>query len=74
MVMTDLTPAYRSTVAWIEQALAAFAEAVERMDDVVFLTEHQRAHDEPRSATVDIVAAVLEREYWKRWPEGRSDA
>jgi hypothetical protein len=66
-----MTPAYRSAFAWIEQSLACLAEAVERMADDRFLAEHQAAHDAPRSATVDVVAAVLEREWWRRWPEGR---
>lgn len=67
------TSAYRSTATWIGQALAALAEAIERMPDDRFLAEHRAAHDEPRSATVDLVAAVLEREWWRRWPEGRGD-
>jgi hypothetical protein len=41
------------------------------MDGARFLAEHQGAHDAPRSPSVDMVAAVLEREWWKRWPEGR---
>lgn len=57
----------------IENALGELAERVEAMPDAEFLAAHQAAHDEPRSATVDIVAAVLEREWWRRWPEGRSD-
>lgn len=69
-----MTPAYHSARVWIEQALAAFAEAVERMPEDRFLAEHQAAHEEPRAAAVDIVAGVLEREWWRRWPEGRHDA
>ncbi|SFP98252.1 hypothetical protein SAMN03159463_05309 [Mesorhizobium sp. NFR06] len=68
-----MTPAYRSAATWIDQALACLAEAVERMDEAQFLQEHQAAHNAPRSASVDAVAAVLEREYWKRWPEGRAE-
>ncbi|MER9237354.1 hypothetical protein NKI56_36400 [Mesorhizobium sp. M0622] len=45
---------------------AHLAEAVERMPDDRFLAEHQAAHDEPRSPSVDLVAAVLERERWRR--------
>jgi hypothetical protein len=44
------------------------------MPDAVFLAEHPAAHPEARSATVDLVASVLEREMWKRWPDGREDA
>lgn len=58
--------AFRSAVAWIDQSLAHVAEAVERMPDDRFLAEHQAAHDEPRSPSVDLVAAVLEREWWRR--------
>ncbi|MER9309795.1 hypothetical protein NKI51_10795 [Mesorhizobium australicum] len=65
--------AYRCTAVWIDCALGHLAEAVERMPDDRFLAEHQAAHDEPRSASVDMVAAVLEREMWKRWPEGRDE-
>lgn len=42
--------AYRTAATWIEQSLACLAE-------------HQAAHDAPRSASVDAVAAVLEREF-----------
>lgn len=65
--------AYRSAAAWIDQTLGCFAEAVERMDEARFLAEHQAAHDAPRSASVDMVATVLEREWWRRWPEGREE-
>ncbi|TPK42626.1 MULTISPECIES: hypothetical protein [unclassified Mesorhizobium] len=64
---------FRSAAAWIDQSLAHVAEAVERMSDDRFLVEHQAAHDEPRSLAVDMVAAVLEREWWRRWPEGRAE-
>jgi hypothetical protein len=63
--------AYRSAATWIDQSLACLAEAVERMPEAAFLAEHAAAHDGPRSASVDMVAAVLEREWWRRWPEGR---
>ncbi|MER9298760.1 hypothetical protein NKI38_20030 [Mesorhizobium sp. M0621] len=65
--------AYRSTSVWIEQALACLAEAVERMPDDRFLAEHLAAHNEPRSPSVDMVATVLEREWWRRFPEGRDE-
>ncbi|MER9403689.1 hypothetical protein NKI36_06455 [Mesorhizobium caraganae] len=68
-----MSPAYRSAAVWIDQALGHLAEAVERMPEAAFLAEHQAAHDEPRSASVDAAAAVLEREYWRRWPEGRDE-
>jgi hypothetical protein len=57
----------------IEHALAELSERVERMPDVEFIDEHARIHAEPRSQTGDLVAAVLERELWRRWPEGRED-
>ncbi|MGY2995853.1 hypothetical protein [Mesorhizobium sp. URHB0026] len=63
--------AYRSAATWIDQALGHLAEAVERMPDATFLAEHQAAHDAPRSPSVDMVATVLEREWWRRYPEGR---
>lgn len=66
-----MTPGYRSAATWIEQTKACLAEAVERMPEQTFLAEHQAAHDAPRSASVD--AAVLEREYWKRYPEDRDE-
>ena len=66
-----MTPAFRSTSAMIEQALASFAEAVERMPEAAFLAEHQAAHDEPRSPSGDLVSAVFEREWWRRFPDGR---
>lgn len=69
-----MTPAYRSAVTWIDQALGCFSAAVERMPDATMLAEHRAAHDEARSGSGDLVAAVLEREYWRRWPEGREDA
>ncbi|MER8846915.1 hypothetical protein [Mesorhizobium australicum] len=68
-----MTPAYRSAAVWIDQALGCLAECVEKMPEHVFLAEHQAAHDEPRSPSVDLTAAVLEREWWRRWPEGRDE-
>lgn len=65
--------AFLAAAAWIEQCLACFAEAVERMPEAKFLVDHQAAHNAPRSASGDMVAAVLEREYWRRWPEGRDE-
>ncbi|MDX8478602.1 hypothetical protein RFN28_08920 [Mesorhizobium sp. VK24D] len=59
--------AYRSAAAWIDQALGCLAEAVERMPDDRFLAEHAAAHDAPRSLSVNMVPAVLEREWWRRW-------
>lgn len=59
-------------VRLIENALGELSERVEAMDDATFLAAHRQIHAEPRSATIDIVAAVLERELWRRWPEGRS--
>ncbi|MER8835882.1 hypothetical protein [Mesorhizobium sp. M0909] len=55
--------AFRSAVAWIDQSLAHVAEAACPMIDSA---EHQAAQDEPRSPSVDLVAAVLERERWRR--------
>jgi hypothetical protein len=66
-----MTPACRSAATWIEQSLACLAEAVERMPEQTFLAEHQAAHDAPRSPSVDLAASVLEREWRRRWPEGR---
>jgi hypothetical protein len=68
-----MTPAYRSAAVWIEQSLAYLSEAVERMPEATSLAEHQAARDAPRAASVDMVAAVLEREWWRRWPEGRDE-
>ncbi|ESW91720.1 hypothetical protein X773_01185 [Mesorhizobium sp. LSJC285A00] len=68
-----MSPAYRSAAAWIDQALGHLAEAVEQMPDDRFLSEHQAAHDEPRSASVDMVATVFEREWWRRYPGGRDE-
>lgn len=65
--------AYRSAATWIDQALGCLSEAVERMPETQFLIEHAAAHDAPRTPAGDVVAAVLEREWWKRWPEGRDD-
>ncbi|WP_120017224.1 hypothetical protein [Mesorhizobium waimense] len=65
--------AYRAAAVWIEQSLACLAEAVERMPEERFLAEHQAAHDAPRSPSGDMVATVLEREWWRRWPEGRDE-
>lgn len=64
---------YRSAAVWIDQSLACVAEAAERMPDDRFLAEHQAAHDEPHSPSIGMVAAVLEREWWRRWPEGRDE-
>ncbi|MER8504034.1 hypothetical protein NKJ72_16915 [Mesorhizobium sp. M0045] len=66
-----MTSTDRSAAAWIDQSLAHVAEAIGRMDDDRFLAEHQSAHDEPRSPSVDMVAAVLE--WWRRWPVGRDE-
>ncbi|TSE07589.1 hypothetical protein C1D09_018835 [Mesorhizobium intechi] len=63
-----MTPGFRVTAV---KALAYQSEAVERM--LRFLAEHQAAHGAPRTPAGDLVAAALEREYWKRWPEGRDD-
>ena len=52
--------AYRSAATWIEQSLACLADAFARMPDDRLLAEHAAAHDAPRSASVDAVAAVLE--------------
>ncbi|MER8880158.1 hypothetical protein [Mesorhizobium sp. M0684] len=60
-----MTATDRSAAVWIDQSLAHVAEAIGRMDDR-FLAEHQSAHDEPRSPSVDMIAAVLEREWWRR--------
>ncbi|PBB20562.1 hypothetical protein [Mesorhizobium sp. WSM4313] len=68
-----MSPAHRAAAAWINQALGCLSEAVERMPDVRFLAEHQSAHDAPRSPAGDLVASVLEREWWRRWPEGRDE-
>jgi hypothetical protein len=68
-----MIPTFRSAAVWIDQSLACVAEAVERMPDDRFLAEHQAAHDAPRSPSIDMVAAVLERELWRRWPEGRDE-
>jgi len=65
--------AYRSAAVWIEQSLVCLAEAVERMPEDRFLAEHAAAHDGPRSASIDMVASVLEREWWRRFPEGRDE-
>jgi hypothetical protein len=43
------------------------------MPTQTFLAEHQAAHDAPRSSSVDMVATVLEREWWRRFPEGRDE-
>jgi hypothetical protein len=64
---------YRSGVVWIDHALGCLSEAIERMPDDRFLAEYQAAHDAPRSASGELVAAVLEREWWRRWPEGRHE-
>ncbi|MER9445887.1 hypothetical protein NKI79_32215 [Mesorhizobium sp. M0340] len=56
-----------------DQWLAHVAKAIGRMDDDRFRAEHQAAHDEPRSPSVDMVAAVLEREWWRRRAEGRDE-
>lgn len=63
--------AFVSAAAWVDQALGCWAEAVERMPESTFLAEHQAAHDAPRSPSVDMVATVLEREWWRRFPDGR---
>jgi hypothetical protein len=68
-----MSPAYRPVVAWLDQALACASEAIERLDDNRFLAEHEAIHAEPRSGTLDIVAAAYEREWWRRWPEGRDE-
>lgn len=73
MAVTPHDPTYCSAAAWFDQSLAHVAEAIERMPDDRFLAEHQAAHDEPRLPSVDMVAAVLEREWWCRWPEGRTE-
>ncbi|UCI17022.1 hypothetical protein FJ970_17980 [Mesorhizobium sp. B2-1-8] len=68
-----MTLAFRAAAVWIDQALACLSEAIERMPDDRFLAEHQAAHDATRSPSGDLVAATLEREYWRRFPEGRED-
>jgi len=67
------TPAWRFCASLIENALAELSERAEKMSDISFLSEHAAAHDAGRSPTIDIVAAVLEREWWRRWPEGRDE-
>lgn len=62
---------YRPVVVWLDQALACASEAIERMPEDRFLAEHAAVHAEPRSGTLDIVASAYEREYWRRYPEGR---
>lgn len=63
--------AFAAAAAWIDQALGCWAEAAERMPEERFLAEHQAAHDAPRSPSGDLVSAVLEREWWRRYPDGR---
>lgn len=53
--------------------LACFAEAAERMLEPQFLIEHAAAHAAPRTPAADLVASVLEREWWHRWPVGRGE-
>jgi hypothetical protein len=43
------------------------------MPDDRFLAEHQAAHDAPRTPAGDLVAAALEREWWRRFPCGRDE-
>ena len=54
------------TCKLIESALGELSERAEKMRDDVFLAAHAAAHEQARSAVVDIVAAVLEREHWRR--------
>lgn len=61
------------TCRLVDHALAELAERLASMPEVEFLDQHTAIHAEPRSATVDIVAAIFEREYWRRWPAGRED-
>ncbi len=68
-----MSPVYRAAAVWIDQSLACLAEAVERMPESTFLAEHRAAHDAPRSPSGDLVSAVLEREWWRRFPEGRDE-
>jgi hypothetical protein len=58
------------TLRLITHALAELAERIEKMPDATFLSEHQAVHDEVRTPAIDMVAAVLEREWWRRFPEG----
>lgn len=59
------------TCRLIDHALSELAERMEWMPDVEFVDQHTAIHAEASTPTIDIVAAVLEREYWRRWPEGR---
>ncbi|WP_136619035.1 MULTISPECIES: hypothetical protein [Mesorhizobium] len=68
-----MTRTYRPVVTWLDQALACASEAIERLDEHTFLAEHAAVHAEPRSGTLDLVASAFEREYWRRFPEGRDD-
>ena len=43
------------------------------MPERKFMAEHSAIHREVRSNTVDLVASAYEREYWRRWPEGRDE-
>ncbi|MEO3385110.1 hypothetical protein [Mesorhizobium sp. CAU 1741] len=64
---------YAFTCRLIDHALAELAERVEAMPAGDFIDQHTAVHAETRSPTIDLVASVLEREFWRRWPEGRED-
>jgi hypothetical protein len=65
---------FRAALASVDAALAQLGDAVASMDDAAFLRAHQAAHDERQRPAVDLVAAVFEADYWRRWPHGRDDA
>jgi hypothetical protein len=73
--MTDGVAATRSaftaTVVVIDTALALLAANAAKMSDEELLVEHAAAHERESDAVGDVAAAVLEREWLIRWPEGR---
>jgi len=47
---------------WLDQALGCATEAIERMPERKLLTGHAA-----------IVASAYEREWWRRFPDGRDE-
>jgi hypothetical protein len=64
-----MVTAYRSTVAWIDGALASLTEAVERMTDQQLLDEHEAARTDAPSAVGQMVSQFLDRELQRRKQE-----
>ena len=66
-------PVYPRLIASIESVRTTASAVVRLMSDHQFSHEHEAVHAIDNTPTIEIIAAVYEVEYWRRWPEGRED-